>query len=141
VTIDRRTLPGETRGDVLDAIADLPAARDATLQATVGVGEYVTFTGRKLRHEKFFPAWVLPEDDWLVQQAGRGLAEVGLRPTIGAYRFCTNAAHSAGVAGIPTVGFGPGTEADAHVVDERLRIEDLAAAAAGYRGIIQSVLE
>ena len=24
-----------------------------------------------------------------------------------AYRFCTNAAYSAGVAGVPTVGFGP----------------------------------
>lgn len=45
-----------------------------------------------------------------------------------------------GQAGVPTIGFGPGTEADAHVVDERLSLEALEGAAEGYRGIIQAVL-
>ena len=50
------------------------------------------------------------------------------------------AAYSAGVAGIPTVGFGPAKETEAHVVDERLRLDDLEAAAQGYAGIIAAVL-
>ena len=60
---------------------------------------------------------------------------------IRAYRFCTNGASSAGVLGIPTVGFGPAAEADAHVVDERLAVAELQAAARGYQGIVASVLK
>ena len=70
----------------------------------------------------------------------RGCAAAGLDPQFGAYRFCTNAAYSAGTAGVPTIGFGPGREADAHVIDERLAVDDLLAAARGYRGIIESVM-
>ena len=69
-----------------------------------------------------------------------GLHAAGIPATTSAYRFCTNAAYSAGIAGVPTVGFGPATEADAHVVDERLAIADLQAAASGYQAIVESVL-
>ncbi len=88
----------------------------------------------------FFPAWEFPEDDWFVMRAMAGLSASGVRPSIGAYRFCTNAAYSAGVAGVPTVGFGPAAETDAHMVDERLKLDDLEAAAKGYRGIIEATL-
>jgi acetylornithine deacetylase/succinyl-diaminopimelate desuccinylase-like protein len=75
-----------------------------------------------------------------VQAALAGLRSVGLNPAIRAYRFCTNGASSAGVLGVPTVGFGPAAEGDAHVVDERLAIAELVAAAQGYRGIVGAVL-
>ncbi len=140
VTVDRRLLPGETAQDVLAAITARPGLEDIRLNATIGVGEYRTYTDKVMRQEKFFPAWALPEDDAYVQAALRGLHAAGLQPKIGAYRFCTNAAYSAGVAGVPTIGFGPATEADAHMIDERLRIDDLLAAARGYQGIIEAVL-
>ena len=92
-----------------------------------------------MRGPKFLPAWLLAETDPFVQTTLRGLRAAGLDPAFGAYRFCTNAAYSAGTAGVPTVGFGPGREADAHVIDERLAIEDLLAAARGYRGMIEAV--
>jgi hypothetical protein len=41
---------------------------------------------------------------------------------------------------VSTVGFGPSREADAHVIDERLALDELAAAERGYWGIINSVL-
>jgi acetylornithine deacetylase/succinyl-diaminopimelate desuccinylase-like protein len=65
-------------------------------------------------------------------------AGIAAKPT--AYRFCTNAAYSAGIAGVPTIGFGPATEADAHVTDERLRVADLLAAAKGYQALIEAAL-
>jgi acetylornithine deacetylase/succinyl-diaminopimelate desuccinylase-like protein len=139
-TYDRRLLVGETAASVLQAIAGSPAVQGIDLRAEIGVGEYTAFTGAVLRCEKFFPAWLLPEDDAFVGHALAGLQSAGLQPTTGAYRFCTNAAYSAGIARIPTVGFGPATEADAHVVDERLRLADLLAAARGYCGIIAVVL-
>ncbi len=139
-TYDRRLLPGETGEGVLKAIIDRPGLKGIQLNAVIGTGHYATYTGKQLACEKFFPAWVYPEDDWFVRQALLGLNNAGLRPKTTAYRFCTNAAYSAGVAGTPTVGFGPATEADAHVIDERLKVDDLVAAARGYAGIIRSTL-
>jgi putative selenium metabolism hydrolase len=139
-TYDRRLLPGESRDQVLGAIEDLPLIQGLKLNIKVGRGEYTTFTGQTLEKEKFFPAWLLSEDDWLVQRALEGLTSVGLDPDLRAYQFCTNAAYSAGEAGVPTVGFGPATEWDAHVVDECLPLEELEGAFKGYEGIIQAVL-
>lgn len=140
VTYDRRLLPGERPADVLAAITDNPALADIQLQAEIAAGEYTAFTGATLRAEKFFPAWVLPEDDPFVAGSLAALHNVGIAAGLTAYRFCTNAAYSAGVAGVPTIGFGPATEADAHVIDERLRIADLIAAAQGYQAIVAATL-
>lgn len=139
VTYDRRLLPGETKEDVLQAITGRPELADITLHAQIATGAYTSYTGQTITHEKFFPAWLLPENDAFVQTALAGLTHAGLAPQLQAYRFCTNAAYSAGVAHIPTVGFGPATEADAHVINERLKLDDLFAAAQGYKGIIQEV--
>ncbi len=139
-TYDRRLLPGETVEGVMAPITAIAGSKNLDLSAVIGLGEYTTFTGRVLRQEKFFPAWLLEEDAWFVGRALEGLSGAGLSPKAGAYRFCTNAAYSAGVAGVPTVGFGPGQETDAHLVNERVKLEELEAAANGYAGIIEAVL-
>jgi putative selenium metabolism hydrolase len=136
VTYDRRLLPGETAEGVLNAISHPP---EVNVQVHLAEGEHRTYTGQVLRGSKFFPAWVLDEAHPLVQRALRGLRSAGLTPQLGAYRFCTNAAYSAGVAGVPTIGFGPASEGDAHVVDERLALSQLQQAAHGYRSLIQSI--
>lgn len=118
----------------------IPALEGVNLRAEIGTGHYTAFTGAMLVCEKFFPAWLYAEDEPFVAAALGGLHAAGIPATTSAYRFRTNAAYSAGIAGIPTVGFGPATEADAHVVDERLAIPDLQAAARGYQAIIESVL-
>jgi acetylornithine deacetylase/succinyl-diaminopimelate desuccinylase-like protein len=41
---------------------------------------------------------------------------------------------------VPTIGFGPGREEDAHVIEEQVAIAALLAAERGYRGIIEAVL-
>lgn len=140
VTYDRRLLPDETAADVLAAITGAPGLADIQLRAEIAVGAYTAFTGATLRSEKFFPAWLLSEDDPFVARSLAALNAAGIAAKPSAYRFCTNAAYSAGIANVPTVGFGPATEADAHVIDERLKIDDLLAAAKGYRAIIAGVL-
>lgn len=140
VTYDRRLLPGETPADVLSAITEHPAVQGLPLQAQIAAGEHVAYTGTTLHADKFFPAWIFPESHPFVASALAGLHETGLQPQISAYRFCTNGAYSAGIAGVPTIGFGPAKESDAHVVDERLLLSDLFAAAQGYQGIIEAVL-
>lgn len=141
VTYDRRLLPGETPADVLSAITGHPAVQGIQLQAQIAAGEHVAYTGATLRADKFFPAWIFPESHPFVARALAGLHAAGLQPQISAYRFCTNGAYSAGMAGVPTIGFGPAKESDAHIVDERLLLSDLFAAAQGYQGIIEAVLD
>jgi len=140
VTYDRRLLPGETAEEVLGVIQSLPALKDVPFKVVIAQGEHRAYTGATLTCSKFFPAWELDARHPFVQTALKGLHNAGLSPQLSAYRFCTNAAYSMGQAGVPTIGFGPGTEADAHVVDERLSLEALERAAEGYRGIIQAVL-
>ncbi len=140
VTYDRRLLPGETAEEVLSSLTALPELAGINLKARLAEGEHQCYTGAVVRGVKFFPAWLLPESEPFVQQAFQGLRRAGLTPAFGAYRFCTNAAYSAGIAGVPTIGFGPAGEADAHVVDEKIEIDSLVAAARGYRGIIEATL-
>jgi putative selenium metabolism hydrolase len=139
-TYDRRLLPDETVDDVLGAITALPELQDIPFHAVIAQADHQTSTGRVLTCTKFFPAWELDEGHPLVLNALRGLQASGLDPKLSAFRFCTNAAYSMGTAGVPTIGFGPGTEADAHVVDERISLEALEKAAHGYEGITRAVL-
>jgi len=139
-TYDRRLLPTETAEDVLDAIQSLPELKDISFHAFIAQGEHQSYTGKTLTCTKFFPAWELDTKHPFVLAALKGLRESGLDPQLSAYRFCTNAAYSMGTARVPTIGFGPGNEADAHVVDERLSLDELEKTALGYMGIIQTVL-
>ncbi len=137
VTYDRRLLAGETEESVLDELRVLSELAD--IHVNLAQGEHVTYTGAWMRAPKFFPAWKLAADHPLVAKALAGLRAAGLNPKLGAYRFCTNAASSAGRYGIPTIGFGPGEEARAHIVDEYITLDELRTAARGYSGIIDHV--
>ena len=137
-TYDRRLLPGETEDSVLAGLRTVPEL--AGIELRIVQGEHATYTGATLSGPKFFPAWKLESGHPLLQTARAGLRTSGLDPKLSAYRFCTNAAYSAGRAGVPTIGFGPSTEAQAHVADEYIELDELQAAAGGYLGIIRSVL-
>ena len=89
---------------------------------------------------KWYAPWRTDESHVLVQQALGGLRRARLNPSMRSYQFCTNAAYSAGVAGVPTIGFGPSSEHHAHVCDEYLEVRQLTGAAAGYRAIAQAML-
>lgn len=139
-TYDRRLVPGETAESVLAELRGLPGLDGVRWNAQIVTGEEPTGTGRRLPVTKFFPAWELEEGHPLVQMALRGLRSAGFDPTLGAYGYCTNAAYSAGLAGVPTIGFGPGKETDAHIVDESIAVDELIRAAEGYAAIIAGVL-
>ncbi|MDJ0752740.1 MAG: YgeY family selenium metabolism-linked hydrolase [Ardenticatenaceae bacterium] len=138
VTYDRRLLPGETPESVIGALKQLPALAD--INVLIAAGEHTTYTGTTLQGDKFFPAWKFEPSHPFVQAAHQGLHTIGQRPQLSAYQFCTNGAHTAGVAGIPTIGYGPSHESLAHIVDEYIDLDQLHAAALGYVGIINGVL-
>jgi len=140
VTYDRRLIPGETKESVMRTLAGLPTIKGATVNVSLAQGEHQTYTGRTFLVDKWFPAWLIEKDHALVQKAAKGLQLAGLSVSYDMYQFCTNAAYSAGEAGIPTIGFGPSSGSLAHVVDEYIEIDTLVKAAQGYLSIISSVL-
>jgi len=145
VTFDRRLLVGETEENVLgtiQSIIDDLATRDSELIAkvSIAVGEDTCYTGEVIRAKRFALGWLFPEDNELVRRSMEALRSVGLRPELSHYAFCTNGSYYAGVAGIPTIGFGASREELAHVVDEYIEIEQLLGACRGYYAIARGIL-
>ena len=133
VRCDRRLLVGESEHDVLDPINQIIErlhAADPTFKAHADIDTEIirTYTGATRTMLKFQPAWKMSPDDPFVRAARQALG----KPAIGHYSFCTNAARSAGMLHMPTIGFGPGREEHAHVADEHCELEQLWAAAQGY---------
>ncbi len=140
VSYDRRLLPGETAGSVISEIKSLPELQGIDFNVSILDREEKTYTGKTLSGQKFFPAWIFDQEHPLVQGALKGLHQAGIMPELSAYQFCTNGAYSGGTAGIPTIGFGPGGETDAHTVDEHIKIADLELAVDCFNSMIMSIL-
>jgi acetylornithine deacetylase/succinyl-diaminopimelate desuccinylase-like protein len=129
--LDRRLTAGETVEGALSEIRGLPSIGDAAVE----ILEYdaLSWRGERARQEKFFPAWVMPEDHPLVQGMAEAVSAVtGTRPRISRWSFSTNGVATMGRHGIPTVGFAPGREELAHTTEEHVSIEDLVTATAVF---------
>jgi acetylornithine deacetylase/succinyl-diaminopimelate desuccinylase-like protein len=59
---------------------------------------------------------------------------------VGHWSFSTDGTYTAGVANIPTVGFGPGEERYAHTLDEQIRLNDVVDAARVYARLAAELL-
>ena len=136
-TFDRRLLVGETPESLLTDIRALLAEHaqsdpQFTARVSIADADFPSYTGFQIKAPKFARAWKTLRDHSLVHIALKGLHEAGLKPQIGAYAFCTNGSYSAGDYGIPTVGFGPANEGQAHTIDEFITIDALLKGAEGY---------
>ena len=144
-TYDRRLLVGETPESVIkpfqDTVEKLQAA-DPTFKAKVSYafGKERCHTGNDIEGERFFPGWQFEEKEDFVQKALHGLQNIGLKPTITHYSFCTNGSHYAGEKGIRTLGFGPSRENLAHTIDEHIEESQLYGATAGFAAISKALL-
>ncbi|NLF13788.1 MAG: YgeY family selenium metabolism-linked hydrolase [Anaerolineaceae bacterium] len=139
--IDRRLTLGETERKALAEIQGIINTEE--MDAEVTVSEYVaaSYTGYQCRARNAFPAWVMSEDHPLVQALCRSVREtLGYRPRIGRWNFSTDGTYTAGVANIPTVGFGPGEEQYAHTQNEQVRLNDVVDAARVYARLAIEIL-
>ncbi len=95
--------------------------------------ETTSYTGYICRGRKYFPPWLVSDNESLVRTVGHAVERVlGYHPRLGTWPFSTDGSYTMGLAGIPTVGFGPGDERYAHANDEQIRLSDLANAARVY---------
>lgn len=131
--IDRRLTLGENETIALAEVQRV-IAREG-VQAEVEVTEYqaASYTGHDCRAREFYPAWVMAEDHPLVTATVDAVrAQLKRRPQITRWDFSTEGTYTAGVARIPTVGFGPGDPRHAHTADEHIKLSDVYAAAEVY---------
>jgi len=136
---DCRLVRGESAADLV-ARFQAAAGDEVDLSVSVRRGTFPCYTGAQLELEEFLPAWLTPADSPLVTAARRGLQGIGQSGEDFFAHFCTNGSYTAGVAGIPTIIYGPGTTEGAHVADESIAIPDLVAATHGYAAIVDAVL-
>ena len=140
IRFDRRTLVGETREGILEAMSDaLRADNIGGFDLKVTDSEVSTYTEEAFSPERWLPAWRLDRDHALVRAALEAIRETGREPRLGVFGFCTNGAESAGVRKVPTIGIGPGAEADAHIIDESADVGEIAAAAEIYRNLVRGM--
>ena len=137
IHLDRRLTIGETEATAVAEIEALPSVQAA--DATVTVLEYAvpSYTGLTYPTRKYYPTWELPED-----AAGTQAALAAYRSAfeadaeVGFWVFSTNAVATAGMLGIPTIGFGPGHERFAHAPNEQVEIEHLVRCSAFYTALV-----
>ncbi len=131
IHLDRRLTVGETKESALAEVRALPSANHAEIE----VLRYArpSYTGLTYPMEKHYPTWVLEEEHPAVQAAAKTCeALTGKSPRIDKWTFSTNGVGSMGTCGVPTIGFGPGDEVDAHSVRERVSIDHLTKAMQFY---------
>ncbi len=144
-TFDRRLLTGETPESVLEPIHDIIAklqSDDVTFRAEASIAsmQVETYTRHTGVHKRFAPAWLMDTSSEVVDTALEVLHKAGLKQAqIGTYSFCTNGSCSAGIHGIPTIGFGPSREIQAHVNDEYVLIRELEDACIGYYSLAKEL--
>jgi putative selenium metabolism hydrolase len=133
---DRRLVSGETQPGIR---AEIEQALSNQVNWKMGFVStpLKTYTGLELVHDCFYPGWVLdPESAWLIK-AHMGLKAAGLPEETIAVPYCTHASYTAGIAGIPTVIFGPSSIDLAHITDEYIQIDQMFQAANGFSALAQ----
>lgn len=133
VFVDRRMTFGEDAQSCLKQIRDIVGDR-ADITVEILRDSLTAYTGFALERDKIYPAWVLEEDDPYVQAGLETIKALGWQdaPTGGKWDFSTNGTYWRGIAGIPSIGFGPGNEIHAHTVLDQVPLEDVVQSTAFY---------
>jgi putative selenium metabolism hydrolase len=137
IHLDRRLTIGETEGIAVDELHLLPSVKAAGAEVTVLDYAVPSFKGLVYPAKKYYPTWEFPESSPHVRKAIAGYTNTfGTKPEVGHWTFSTNGVATAGLFGIPTLGFGPGHEKFAHFPDEQIEVEHLVRASAFYAGFV-----
>jgi len=138
VHLDWRSVPGEGADDARQQLERvLSQTLEPGVEATIKVRQRTvrTYTGLEETFDLDVPGFCLDQTDPRLLSAQAILERALDRPVeIGVWTFSTDAAFLTR-AGIPCIGFGPGAESMAHVLDERIEVEQLLEATVGYMAL------
>lgn len=133
ITIDRRLTTGEDENLAIAQVEQIAQQTGVEIESRVLQYQTESHTGYKCEKKKYFPTWLLPEEHELVRIGKQSVKQsLGYQPSIDCWDFSTDGVATMGELSIPTIGFGPGHERDAHTINDRVKIDDMVKAAAGY---------
>ncbi len=137
IHLDRRLTTGETEETAVAELLALPSVEEAAARVTVLEYAEPSYTGLVYPTKKYYPSWQMELDHPAIEAAVDAYrAAFGGEPHLGYWVFSTNGVATAGMHGIPTVGFGPGHEKHAHAPNEHVEIEHLVRATAFYMSFV-----
>jgi putative selenium metabolism hydrolase len=138
VHLDRRLTNGETIDSAVSEIKNLESYKKH--QAKVKVLDYniPSYTGLSYPTKKYYPTWKMDENHPALLKAESVYNRLfNQKPVIDKWTFSTNGVATAGMFGIPTIGFGPANEIHAHSPQDQCPIEHLTKAMMFYVGLIK----
>ncbi len=135
VHLDWRNAPGETLEAALGQVEPLAQrCAEEGISVSVGVPEHeeVAYTGARRQLDASFGSVDMAADDpRLLRTQALLETALGRKFPASVWQFCTDGGHLA-QAGIACLGFGPGNEHMAHVLDEHVAVDELVEAALAY---------
>lgn len=140
LSLDRRTLPGETAetavAQIQEIIDDL-AAKDPEFRADVIVKSAVetSYTGISYTASKDMAPWKISKDHDFVKVAAAALESVGQTVQYGYWDFGTDASKTCGIDRKPTIGYSPMQEQYAHTPYDKCRTDFMKTALIGNAAI------
>jgi len=133
IHLDRRITIGETQEQALAELEGLPAVQAVDAKLELLHYDRPSWKGLSFPTQKCFPAWETPEESPAVQAAMATAGTVlGRQPRLHRSNFSSNGCATAGMFGIPTVGFGPADEVHSHSVNDQIPLVQLQPAMAFY---------
>ncbi len=131
--IDRRLTVGETEAKALAELRRVLSQEGVDASLEVPTYQATSYAGVEVISRQHFPYWITAETDPLLTTIATVVESVlGYIPRLGKWEFSTDGVYTAGVAGISTIGFGPGEEQYAHTINDQIRLKDIRSAAAVY---------
>ncbi len=142
IHVDRRLTHGETWESAVKELQALESVKRGGASVTVLEYAVPSYTGLVYPTKKFYPTWLFAEEHPAVQAGVRAATSaLGRAPLVGKWGFSTNGIATAGMFGVPTIGFGPSDEAWAHTPDDQCPVQDLTVAARFYAAFPGCFLE
>jgi putative selenium metabolism hydrolase len=131
LTIDRRMIPGEQPKKIISQAKQLCKGTRAKVE--IVSFDSASYRGLRVPMEKFFPTWVLPEEHGLIRAAEAAYRSVFKKKALlDQWLMSTAGSYTMGIAGIPTIGFGPSEESFSGPINDHVRTDDLEKCMAFY---------
>jgi len=139
IHLDRRLTAGETIESSLKEIESLPSFAEVKAKAWVPDYTVPSYTGLNYGMQSYFPTWVLEESHPALNAATSSFKNIfDAAPKVDKWTFSTNGVGIMGLYGIPTLGFGPGNEVEAHAPNEKIPVDHLHKAVAFYAEFVRN---
>jgi putative selenium metabolism hydrolase len=138
IYIDRRLTWGETAELAIQQVKDVMGDDVETVE----MPDYAKkgYTNFNYSQELYFPTWKIEASHPLVVGGVKAYQELFNKSvTVDKWTFSTNGVAVCGRHQIPSIGFGPGDESQAHAPNEINRVDDLEICAAFYANLVYNM--